>query len=232
MSVFVRGMGIRLVGLAVLMSFLSMSARAEGVWTSGVSVEPWERIETLQKYPLLASAPAPDWESLCNDDNPLVRTAVALAIGRMGDPRLIPLLVPLLEDKWPITRRCALRALLQMDSPLVKEPLLKVIGSWEDLDTSLSGMHNSMLFRRIGLPRELTGMRLSDRRSWLEKFEAAEWKPAFSDSVGPTGSRAARRTWPSTATGCTPSSGSPRSWMCCKNPPTSPPHNTQKSCAI
>jgi len=184
-NTFVHGTGIRLVGLTVLMSLLPMSAPAEDVWSSGLSLEPWERIESLQKYPLLASEPTPDWEGLCNDRDPWVRTAAALAIGRTGDPELISPLVPLLEDKWPVTRRCALQALLQMDSPLVKEPLLEVIGSWEDLDTNLPGLHNLELLQRIGLPSELRAMELSERRAWLEKFEAAEWKPGFSDSLGP-----------------------------------------------
>src|SRR5262245_22563860 len=101
-------------------------------WSPGVRREEWTRIETIQRFPLYDAEPQFDWTVARRDESYLVRAAAAAAIGRSRDEKWIPLLNALLNDEMHLVRRFALAALLQIDSPLIKEPLLKAIDSWSD----------------------------------------------------------------------------------------------------
>ena len=151
-------------------------------WQPDFKLESWQYIEILQKYPVLTSV-EPDWQKLVYDDNPYVRAAVALAIGRARQPDLIPILSPLLLDEFLLTRKCALWALIRMKSPLIKEPLLQVISSWEDLiekTESPPGFNDIYtLFNKIGLPTKLLNISLIERQAWLQNFDAVAWNITF-----------------------------------------------------
>ncbi len=160
-------------------------------WQFNFNLESWQRIEIIQKYPLLTSV-EPDWQKLVYDDNPYVRAALALAIGRARQPELISILSPLLFDEFLLTRKCALCALIHMKSPLIKEPLLHVISSWEDLiekTESPPGFNDiytlEPFFNEIGLPKKLLNISLMERQVWLQNFDAASWNITFKES-GPT----------------------------------------------
>ncbi|MHC4717042.1 MAG: HEAT repeat domain-containing protein, partial [Planctomycetota bacterium] len=93
------------------------------IWRPGCALGEWRVIEALQQYAVLPGRKEPDWPERLADAQPLVRAAACLAIGRGADPKHIPLLVPRLSDEWGYARKCALWALLQMDSQAVKRPL-------------------------------------------------------------------------------------------------------------
>lgn len=92
-------------------------------WRFGYRSESWKLIEAIQSYPLCSSK-EPNWLKCSQDDDPYVRAAVALAIARKRDVKLIPVLDPLLFDEFPLTRKCALWALLRMGDPAIKDPWL------------------------------------------------------------------------------------------------------------
>jgi len=175
-------LGIKLLSvlLAQLFCVAHTPSHAEDIWSPGHRIKAWDRIEAIQRYPLFSAEP-PDWEALCKDKNPFVRAAAALGIGRTAQPKLLPLIFPLLEDDWPCVRKWALWALLQIDSPLIKQPLLRVISSWEKLDYYLPRMIlvTAQYFQRVGLPADLESLPLSQRQAWLDRFDADAWKPAF-----------------------------------------------------
>jgi HEAT repeat protein/tetratricopeptide (TPR) repeat protein len=170
--------------IAVLGSSCAAAASASDPWRPGARLDEWQRIETLQRYPAFGAEPKPDWAALCRDPSPVVRAAAALAVGREADPKLIPLVEPLLDDPWPTARRCALWALLQMESPRAKAPLLKVLAEWPRPADGIAGTYNAELFRRIGLPVEVVMQRLERRRAWVKAFNADAWDLGIRDHYG------------------------------------------------
>jgi len=153
----------------------TLTKKKNGEWRFGYRSESWNLIEAIQSYPLCSSK-EPNWSKCSQDDDPYVRAAVALAIGRKRDVKLIPVLDPLLFDEFPLTRKCALRALLRMDDPAIKDPLLDVIGSWDKLGSDLFVEHDnilSFLFNRLILPKGLLAASLSDRLARLEKLDVS-----------------------------------------------------------
>jgi len=146
-----------------------LGASAEDPWQPGYALEGWDRIAALQRYPFWDKTP-PDWPTVCRDKDPLVRTAAALAIGRAADASLIPVLRPLLSDAHPLVRCWALRALLQIRSPLVREPLLEVIAGWNNFATD---DERGFEFYRVGLPGDIATRPLEDRRKWVKEFAPA-----------------------------------------------------------
>lgn len=71
---------------------------AEDLWRSGYRGATLDRIDPLQRYPLWVADPEPDWDSLREDEDPSVRAATALAIGRVAKVELRRSLTPLLDD--------------------------------------------------------------------------------------------------------------------------------------
>lgn len=144
-------------------------------WRFGYRSESWKLIEAIQSYPLCPSK-EPNWSKYSQDDDPYVRAAVALAIARKRDVKLITVLDPLLFDEFPLTRKCAMWALLRMDDPAIKDPLLDVIGSWDNLGGDLFVETDnilSFLFERLGLPTRLLATSLLDRLAHLEKLDVS-----------------------------------------------------------
>jgi hypothetical protein len=155
-----------------------LAAPVEDPWQPGYALEGWDRIAALQRYPLWDKTP-PDWPAVCRDKDPLVRTAAALAIGRAADASLIPELRPLLSDGHPLVRCWALRALLQIRSPLVREPLLEVIAGWDSFATDDERGFN---LYRIGLPGDIATRPLEGRRKWV-KESAPAWTLDMAEPV-------------------------------------------------
>jgi len=155
-----------------------ISIQQQDVWRFGYRSENWERIEAIQRYPLFSSK-QPDWEILSQDEDPYVRAAVALAIARKRDAKLIHVIDRLLYDDFPFTCKCALWALQRMKSPLVKDPLLGVISSWEKLDKDFIVHDDSVLklLKYAGLPIHLLDMSLPERQAWLKNFDVSTWNP-------------------------------------------------------
>jgi len=144
-------------------------------WRFGYRSESWKLIEAIQSYPLCSSK-EPDWLKCSQDDDPYVRAAVALAISRKRDVKLIPVLDPLLFDEFPLTRKCALWALFQMEDPIIKDPLLNVIASWDKLGSDLFIVHDNILsfsFGKLRFPKRLLATSLLDRIARLEKFDVS-----------------------------------------------------------
>ena len=163
---------LRLVGVLVSLALLAFltparegsAALAIDPWASGYALEGWDRIAALQRYPILVEKP-PDWQAVSRDKDSLVRLAAAMAMARTPDAALIPHLRPLLMDEYPLVRCWALRALLEIRSPLIRDPLLEVIANWEDFATDAD---RGFEFYRVGLPY-LTNRSLQDRRQWVKK---------------------------------------------------------------
>ena len=147
-----------------------LAAPAEDPWQPGYALEGWDRIAALQRYPLWDKTP-PDWPAVCRDKDPLVRTAAAMAIGRAADASLIPVLRPLLSDGHPLVRCWALRGLLKMRSPQVREPLLEVIAGWDSFATDDG---RGFDFYGVGLPGDIATRPLEARRRWV-KESAPAW---------------------------------------------------------
>ncbi len=105
-----------------------------------------------------------------------------MAIGREADPRRLPILVPLLKDDSPIVRRFALEALLRLETPEIKGPLLEVLGTWEEIKPPLSfGGDRVLGLVRLGLPNWLvdSNTSLAARQQWLEEFDSDTWRITF-----------------------------------------------------
>jgi len=164
---------LALVGLVLVAILVAMCANGQAPaadpWASGYTLDGWDRIAALQRYPVLDEQP-PDWQAVTRDADPLVRTAAAMAIARAPDAALIPVLRPMLADEHSLVRRWALHALLEIRSPLIREPLLEVIANWDDLVTSA---HHAFEFCRVGLPYDIATRPLQDRRQWVKEFAPA-----------------------------------------------------------
>ncbi|HIJ65922.1 MAG TPA: PQQ-binding-like beta-propeller repeat protein [Candidatus Hydrogenedentes bacterium] len=150
----------------------------------GCTTEEWARVTAVQRYPLYNASP-PDWEALARDESSVVRAATALGIGRTEDADLVPLLLPLLEEGEPLTRHCALWALLNIESPAIKEPLLRVLGTWENLERGITDFELRPLWDRAGIPANLAESPLPHRRDWLEHFDAAQYGIDFIEPMYP-----------------------------------------------
>ena len=171
---------VSLIASAALALLYCVGASAADVWSPGHRAPEWERIDVMQRYPLFDAEVEPDWRAMCDDESPLVRAAAALSIGRIADATLVPLVAPLLKDEWPFTRQCALWALLRMETPLVKEPLLSAVGSWPSLELP-PGTEGGALLNELP-PLNLAWARpLPYRREWVKIVNAAAWE------VGPAG---------------------------------------------
>ncbi len=172
---------LALVGLVLVAILVAMCANGQAPavdpWASGYTLDGWDRIAALQRYPVLDEQP-PDWQAVTRDADPLVRTAAAMAIARAPDAALIPVLHPMLTDEHPLVRCWALRALLEIRSPRIREPLLEVLATWEDFATDDG---RGFEFSRVGLPYDMAKRPLQDRREWVERFAPA-WKL---DTAGP-----------------------------------------------
>ncbi|MFO8015177.1 MAG: HEAT repeat domain-containing protein, partial [Phycisphaerae bacterium] len=144
-------------------------AATQDPWTSGYALDGWDRIAALQRYPVLDASP-PHWDAVCGDANPLVRTAAAMAIARAPNPALIPVLRPMLKDENPLVRCWALRALLEIRSPCIREPLLEVLANWKDFETA---DERGFEFGRVGLPLDMAKRPLRDRRQWVQQYAPA-----------------------------------------------------------
>jgi len=164
--------------------FSHVAAREEDQWRFAYRPASWNLITRIQRYPLF-SGEEPDWEALVRHEDPFVRAAAALAIGREAAPDNIRLLTPLLNDDFQFTRKSALWALMQFRSLSIKKPLFSVIGSWEYLieenGSTLIGSSSRLVgfFRRIALSTKLLDMPLADRRAWLKTPEATKWIPTL-----------------------------------------------------
>ena len=164
----------------------------EDPWRSGCRLESWGRIERIQRYPLF-DPQAPDWAALCKDADPVVRAAAALGVGRTADARLVALVVPLIDDPSPLARECALWAALQMDSPAVIDPVLKVVATWQKLEGGMA-VCDPYLIARIGLPFDLAREPLRVRAEWVRKLdpsmcmpvrpERPDWQPQVAMCAG------------------------------------------------
>lgn len=154
---------------------ITFTEQKDDEWCFGYRSESWKLIEAIQSYPLCSSK-EPNWSKCSQDDAPYVRAAVALAIARKRDVKLIPVLDPLLFDEFPLTRKCALWALLRMEDPAIKGPLLDVIGSWDNLGGDLFVVHDNILsfsFEKLRFPKRLLATSLLDRIARLEKFDVS-----------------------------------------------------------
>ncbi len=173
------------IGLAVVVACAAASCTQTDPYAAGCALAEWSRIDQIQRYPLFDEQ-MPDWKDLSRDASPIVRAAAAIGIGRTEDASLVPLLIPLLDEEKPLIRCCALWALLQMESPEIKEPLLKAIGSWDELKMEVVGYDFRSSWSRVGLPDDLPGMPLSRRQAWLEGFDQAGWQIDFKEPAFPT----------------------------------------------
>ena len=159
-----RGTGLLFAG--AILALLPQAAQcAEDPWQSGYRLEAWNRIEALQRYPVYDDGAALDWPALGRDPDPLVRAATALAAVRAPDAARLPVLRPMLADPHPLVRRLALEALLGVRSPLVREPVLEVLGTWPDFKDI-----DPAPFAWLGLPWHLAGLPLRDRQEWIKAF--------------------------------------------------------------
>lgn len=98
------------------------------------------------------------------------------------------LLSDLVEDDSTLVRQCALWAVTQVKDPCIKDPLIKVLSSWEQLldwrDESRLPVSRSLLFEffdEVTLPTHVLSMTLSERRAWLRSVGISEWTPTFYD---------------------------------------------------
>lgn len=80
-----------------------------------------------------------------------------------------------------------LRALLEIRSPLIREPLLEVIANWEDFKDLLADDWNASMFIRVGLPGDIATRPLEDRRRWVKEFAPA-WTLNTAEPVRRSGS--------------------------------------------
>jgi hypothetical protein len=106
-----------------------VSISKEDPWRYGYISDSWETIESIQQYPLI-NTKEPDWEVLSASEDPFIRTAVALSIGRTKNPELIPILEPLLSDAFSLTRTSAFWALVQMRHPATNRLLESFYSKW------------------------------------------------------------------------------------------------------
>jgi len=173
---------LALVGLVLVAILVAMCANGQAPavdpWASGYTLDGWDRIAALQRYPVLDEQP-PDWQAVSRDADPLVRTAAAMAIARAPDAALIPVLRPMLTDEHSLVRRWALHALLEIRSPLIREPLLEVIANWEDF---AAADERRFEFDRVCLPYDMASRPLQDRRQWVKTFAPA-WTLNTADPV-------------------------------------------------
>jgi hypothetical protein len=98
------------------------------------------------------------------------------------------LLSDLVEDDLTWVRQCALWAVTQVKDPCIKDPLIKVLSSWEQLldwrGESRLPVSRSLLFEffdEVTLPTHVLSMTLSERRAWLRSVGISEWTPTFYD---------------------------------------------------
>jgi hypothetical protein len=161
-------------------------AAVDDPWAPGYRCPEWDKIELVQRYPQFPG-PEPDWGALAKDDSPLVRAVTMLGLGRTADVRRVALVIAGLDDPSPDVRRAALWALCRMETPAIREPLLKVIGTWPRLETTWPGYID---VRWFGLPRTLNDMPLADRQTWLTRFDAKSWPWTYtgpSSQLSPAG---------------------------------------------
>lgn len=156
-------------------------------WRPGCRTRAWQVITAIQRYPLYDSN-EPNWVGLARDEDAYVRAAVALAIGRMREPVAATLLNGLINDDAYLVRQCAFWALTQVKDPCIKEPLVKVLSSWDSLlddrvpDRNLVSRDSLFaFFDEVTLPTDVLRMSLSERRAWLERVGISEWTPTFYD---------------------------------------------------
>jgi len=164
------------VALRVSISPVRDASSADGpdTWQSGYMLEEWKKIEAVQRYPLIAAEPVPDWAALTKDASPLVRAAAMLGIGRTADTNLLPLAVAGLDDSSRLVRDSALWAVTQMETEDIKAPLLKVFTTWEDLTPSICG-ESRRPFGWTGLSAAMRERPLAERQRLANQFGPAAW---------------------------------------------------------
>ena len=176
-------MGLVFLGLVLVVAPWLWGQEADP-WAAGCSLEPWQRIRAIQRYPFY-DAEAPDWAGLAGDESPLVRAVAAIGIGRTGDAGLVPLLVPMLDEDGPLLRHCALWALVQMESDGIKKPLLKALRTSEEMNLTVAGFDFSPLQWRLGFPFDFVHSDRERRRAWLEGFDEVAWRVGSAASPRP-----------------------------------------------
>ena len=182
MNAIRSAMGAVLRLSCLLATFDLSTCMGEDRWAPGSEWPNWRKIEALQNYPFPIAEPIPNLASACTDKDPLVRAAACMALGRTASADHLPLLVPLLDDECESVRRFSLAAILHVESAQIKPPVLKVVGTWEDLQPNqLFHYHSSLGLIRLGLPPSLLkrSSTLEQRQAWLARPEAAAWKPSF-----------------------------------------------------
>lgn len=167
---------------ALILVLYGSIARGDDPWAPGSKLPEWRVINELQNYPISRDQPQPDFAVFCRDERTLVRLAACMAIGREADPKWVTALTPLLWDESELVRHQALQALVRLKSPEIKQPLLKVLGTWEELKPPFSFTQDRVTgLNRFGLPTGLLDLSLKERQRWLTEFPADEWNITFKE---------------------------------------------------
>ncbi|HVR43529.1 MAG TPA: HEAT repeat domain-containing protein [Thermoanaerobaculia bacterium] len=117
-----------------------------------------------------------------DDDDPRVRRYLAMVLGRLGDPRAIPLLLESLEAGDLETRIYAILALAEIGDPAAADPIAAALASSDDPDLRKAAAY---ALGRLGSRAHLPQLRAALRDPVPDvRFNAALALAALGDSSG------------------------------------------------
>jgi len=154
-------------------------AALDDPWSPGARTPEWDRVDAIQRFPVFTSD-TPDWAILAKDPSPYVRATTMLGIGRTRDTGACPIVIAGLKDGSVLVRKAALWSLFRMNTPLIREPLVRVLATWADLDPIYPGKIASGW---VGLKGPWTGAPVRQRRQWGDKFDMKTWMWSYTGPV-------------------------------------------------